>query len=226
MLKDLFKKIFSELATELEDPMMMPTEDEYQKVSSADYKIEVREIGAKVEIANMDGELQNAPDGAYEFEDGFKFRVQDGLITEMEDTSQDVEEEMQEGCGECASELLEMLKKYPWDQCVADMEKQGYDMETANKICGSIKWQNQGSDKKEKEMYNNLKQEIEELKSQIINKEDLVKEIESVKEEFKTIFEKFAKVPAEPSKVTKNNLVKDDNRKKFEEFLNSIRSKA
>lgn len=223
MIKDLFRKIFVDLAEELNENPIDKTETlEYQMVSSADYKIEAREIGQKVEIVDMNNELQPAPDGMYEFEDGFKFEVKDGVIVAIEG-QQAPEVATVEAEADLFSQYLDMLAKYPWDQCISDMEDQGYDEESANAICGSIKWQNAGSQKKNKEMYNQLQTQIEEIKNNMITKQQIITEIQSVKDEFKTIFEKFAKVPAEPSKVQKNAIVKDDNKKKFEEFITTIR---
>lgn len=39
------------------------------------------------------------------------------------------------------------FEDYPWDQCISDQLDRGYDEESANKICGSIRWANQSEEK-------------------------------------------------------------------------------
>ena len=41
-------------------------------------------------------------------------------------------------------EELESKAKYPWDQCIRDRIRDGYSMESAKKICGSIRARSQG----------------------------------------------------------------------------------
>lgn len=89
MIKDLFRKVFTELSQELakdkvEDKVKEDENLEWTMAASSDFKIENREVGAKVEVVDADGNLVAAPDGSYEFEDGFKFTVKDGVIESIE----------------------------------------------------------------------------------------------------------------------------------------------
>lgn len=111
MIKDLFKRVFAELSKELDEKEVIKEEvkAESQKVSSSDYKIESREVGAKVEIIDADGTLVSAPDGEYEFEDGFKFIVKDGVIESIEGEVEapEVEVEAKEKVDEKEEEKME-----------------------------------------------------------------------------------------------------------------------
>lgn len=233
MIKDLFRKIFTELSQELGEK----AEDlgEWQKVASSNYKVEAREVGQKVEIVDAEGNLMPAPDGAYEFEDGFKFMVKDGVISQVDGSVQ--EEPMQNEEAEVEVEAkkgykksyMDMLADYPWEQCVADMAEEGYTEEQANAICGSIRWKNMESQEQMKKHEENTKQidelkvQFEELKASSLSKDEVIVELNKVKDEFIQVFEKFTKVPAEPSRVVKNNLAKDLEKKKFEQFIETIR---
>lgn len=228
MLKDLFKKIFTELSQELDETPASADLSDYTKVASSDYKIEAREVGSKVEVIDPQGNLVNAQDGAYELEDGFKFMVKDGLISEIDGVSEEPEMKPVE-TGKKKS-YMDMLADYPWDQCMLDMADEGYDEETAKKICGSIRWENMeevASEPKVESLQVNelieLKEQIENLKKDIITKEEIQKEITQIKEEFMSVFEKFTKLPAEPTKITKVGLAKELESQKFNAFLNTIR---
>ena len=37
---------------------------------------------------------------------------------------------------------IEVFEDYPWNECTSDQLEKGYDEETANKICGFIRWAN------------------------------------------------------------------------------------
>jgi hypothetical protein len=226
MIKDLFRKIFTELSQELDENAEGLSD--YQMVASSDYKIEARQVGQKVEVADQEGNLVPAPDGAYEFEDGFKFMVKDGVISEMEGSMPE-EEPMAK---DKKKMYMDALAEYPWDQCMMDMAEEGYDEETAKRICGSIKWQNMDETPATpeasaelasvKEEFELLKSQFEELKSMQISKEELSASISELKDEFKLVFEKFAKIPAEPSKTAKP-LQRDTDKQRFEAFLSTVR---
>lgn len=237
MIKDLFKRIFTELSQELDEKAQNLSD--YKKVASSDYKIEARQVGQKVEMVDAMGNLMPAPDGAYEFEDGFKFEVKDGMISSIDGTEEEpmseetveTEEQIQEEAGmkDKKKAYMDMLADYPWDQCIMDMKDQGYSEEVANKICGSIRWKNMEEEKmaaieKQKEI-EDLKIELAKLAEMVITKEELEKQVVEIKQEFKMIFEKFSQVPAEPSKVNKSALAKDIERQKFEQFINTIRNR-
>lgn len=227
MIKDLFRKIFTELSQELDENAEGLSD--YQMVASSDYKIEAREVGQKVEVVDAEGNLMPAPDGAYEFEDGFKFMVKDGMISEIDgvETAPETEVDITVESGkDYKKQLMDTLAEYPWDQCMLDMEKEGYTEEQAQRICGSIKWNNMEDEKmssieKQKEI-ENLKEEIAEIKSAMISKDEIIEQLNSIKTEFKSVFEKFSQVPAEPSKVS-TNISKDIEKRKFEEYLHTIR---
>lgn len=227
MIKDLFRKIFTELSQELDENAEGLSD--YQMVASSDYKIEAREVGQKVEVVDAEGNLMPAPDGAYEFEDGFKFMVKDGMISEIDGVEAAPETEVDitvENGKDYKKQLMDTLAEYPWDQCMLDMEKEGYTEEQAQRICGSIKWNNMEDEKmssieKQKEI-ENLKEEIAEIKSAMISKDEIIEQLNSIKTEFKSVFEKFSQVPAEPSKVS-TNISKDIEKRKFEEYLHTIR---
>jgi len=234
MIKDLFKRIFTELSQELGENAEGLSD--YQMVASSDYKIEARQVGQKVEVVDPSGNLAPAADGAYEFEDGFKFMVKDGVIVEIdgkmpeEEPSQDEVEPMAK---DKKKSYMDMLAEYPWDQCMMDMAEEGYDEETAKKICGSIKWQNMEGKvteadataelKSVKDEFKALKVQVEELKSKQISKDELTASITELKTEFKLVFEKFAQVPAEPAKANRTNIQKEKERQNYENFLTTIR---
>ena len=48
------------------------------------------------------------------------------------------------------------MKDYPWDQCIADRQAEGYGEEAANKICGYIKSKNMKSEDLTKEMIDEI----------------------------------------------------------------------
>lgn len=229
MIKDLFRKIFTELSQELDENAEGLSD--YQMVASSDYKIEAREVGQKVEVVDAQGNLMPAPDGDYEFEDGFKFSVSNGVISEIDGVEEapqsDMPAEQPVDAGkDYKKQLMDTLAEYPWDQCMLDMEKEGYTEEQAQRICGSIKWNNMEDEKmssieKQKEI-ENLKEEIAEIKSAMISKDEIIEQLNSIKTEFKSVFEKFSQLPAEPSKVS-TNISKDIEKRKFEEYLHTIR---
>jgi len=232
MIKGLFKKIFTELSQELDENAEGLSD--YQMVASSDYKIEARQIGQKVEVVGPDGTLAPAPDGMYEFEDGFKFEVKDGIIAAIDGEDKEVDVEVAVPMAEDKKkQYMDMLADYPWDQCMADMAEEGYDEETAQKICGSIKWKNMekqeptamASDAVE-ELRAELaafKVEFEEIRSNQITKDELTESLNDVKEQFKSVFEKFAKVPAEPAKAERPHIAKDIDKSNFETFLAQVR---
>lgn len=200
MIKDLFRKVFTELSQELAEDKVDDKEKaveyaEWTMASSSDFKIENREVGAKVEVVDADGNLVAAPDGSYEFEDGFKFTVKDGVIASIEGQE----------APDAEAEDVEAGKKKDWEKMAED-------------------WQAQ-SDAMKAEI-DALKKEIEDIKSAIggmPTEENMSKQFESIKNEFKSVFEKFSQIPAEPSKVNKNQVAKEEDYKKFQDFLNTLR---
>ncbi len=201
MLKNLFRKVFAELSQELEDkPSETPDETlEYQKVESANYKISVKEIGQKVEVVNADGQLEDAPDGSYEFEDGFKFTVKDGLLTEINGNTDAPVEEVPVETADVPVEDAPV--EVPVEEGPSDMDVL-------------------------KEKVDELTKELESIKQAISSfstEESMKESMNEIKDYFKNIFEKFAEVPAEPSKVIKNNVAKDNERRKFELFIASLK---
>jgi len=196
MIKDLFRKVFTELSQELgEEPKVEAVEyAEWTMAASSDFKIETREVGAKVEVVDADGNLVAAPDGSYEFEDGFKFTVKDGVIASIE--GEDMPQEEVE---------VEAGNKKDWEKMAED-------------------WQVQ-SDAMKAEI-DALKKEIEDIKSMMggmPSQEKMSQEIESIKTEFKSVFEKFSQIPAEPSKVNKNQVAREEEYRKFQEFLSTLK---
>lgn len=93
MIKELFKKVFTELSKEFDEKLDDVVDEsisdkvdelEVQKVDSSNFKIDSREVGAKVEVVDSNNQLVSAPDGSYEFEDGFKFTVKSGVIESID----------------------------------------------------------------------------------------------------------------------------------------------
>lgn len=190
MFKNLFKKALTELAEEMGN--------DFQKVQSADYKIANREVGQKVEVVAPDESLTNAPDGSYEFEDGFKFTVKDGLIESIEGQETPKEEEPKE-------------EQAAVETPVEDKKEGQADPKELEDLKSTVA---------------DLQKQIDEIKSMFSNvptAESMSKEFEEIKLEFKSVFEKFTKIPAEESKVVNSNVVKDANKKKFEEFVASLK---
>lgn len=197
MIKDLFRKVFNELSKELEEKEEAKLEtnveteveteiSDWTLVSSNDFKIETREVGAKVEIIDANGTLVAAPDGSYEFEDGFKFVVKDGLIESID------------GSVEQPAPVEDTQMAEDWQAKIDALNVE----------------------------ISSLKTEIESIKTMIDGvptQEDMSKEFEQIKNEFKNVFEKFSKIPAESSKVNKNVVLKEEEERKFQEFLKSLR---
>lgn len=105
-------------------------------------KISYSAIGAPVIQTNEDGKEENVTDGEYILTTNKKITVEGGKLTKEEDVEEiEVEEEKPSGTTEMAKVEVPVIElaKYPWDKCIADMTKEGYDAETAKKICGSIK---------------------------------------------------------------------------------------
>lgn len=217
MLKDVFKKIFADLANEFENKEKMEevtvevkeevtevTEqldmnvpdsnvsqdivvgNEYQKVSSMDYKISSREIGQKVEMVDSNSELVSAPDGCYEFEDGFKFCVVNGLISEIDGQEMDMKMEEVVKYAEVSPETMAIIE---------GLQKTVED----------------------------LRLELESIKTNVPTQESMNIAMDEIKKEFRLVFEKYSQIPAEPSKIVKSNVVKDDNKIKMEAFFASLR---
>jgi hypothetical protein len=191
MFKSLFKKAIIELSQELADTV------DYKKVNSSDYKITSREVGQKVEITDTDNKLVNAPDGAYELEDGFKFTVKDGLIESIEGQDAKVEEQGEETSTEETATQDDTTSTDPAKE-IEDLKTQIADLQT----------------------------QIDEIKAMCqgaATEEGMKSEMAEIKNEFKSVFEKFTKIPAEESKVSNSNLAKDIKRKNFEQFLLTIK---
>jgi len=214
MLKDVFKKIFSDLANEFENKEKMevvteevkeevteeldmtvpdsnvstdaPVANEYQKVSSMDYKISSREIGQKVEMVDSNSELVSAPDGCYEFEDGFKFCVVNGLISEIDGQEMDME----------MKEVVQYAEVSPETMAIIEGLQKTVD---------------------------ELRLELESIKTNVPTQESMNIAMDEIKKEFRLVFEKYSQIPAEPSKIVKSNVVKDDNKIKMEAFFASLR---
>lgn len=202
MLKNLFRKVFAELAEELEETPAQTEETaaEYTKCNSSDFKITSREVGQKVEVADPNGELAAAPDGAYEFEDGFKFVVKDGLIESIDGQEAPV-----------AAADVNPTDANPEDETTDDGAPEGDMPQDGPDYQSQI---------------DELKSQLEEIKALLAGaptQEGMQEAMSEIKAEFKSVFEKFAQLPAEPSKVQKSNIVKDENKMKFEQFLSTLR---
>jgi len=202
MLKNLFRKVFAELAEELEETPAQTEETaaEYTKCNSSDFKITSREVGQKVEVADPNGELAAAPDGAYEFEDGFKFVVKGGVIESIDG---------QEAPVEAAD--VNPTDANPEDETTDDGAPEGDMPQDGPDYQSQI---------------DELKSQLEEIKALLAGaptQEGMQEAMGEIKAEFKSVFEKFAQLPAEPSKVQKSNIVKDENKMKFEQFLSTLR---
>lgn len=199
MIKDLFRKVFTELSQELaedkvEDKVKEDENLEWTMAASSDFKIENREVGAKVEVVDADGNLVAAPDGSYEFEDGFKFTVKDGMIESIEGQEAPAEEEVEVEAG-----------KKEWEKMAEDWQVQSDAMKAE-------------IDSLKKEI-----EDIKKMMGGMPTEEAMSQEFESIKKEFKMIFEKFSQVPAEPSKVAKNQVAKEEEYRKFQDFLSTLR---
>lgn len=213
MLKDMFRKIFQELSQELETnetqevenetpietPIETPTEVietemEASAVSSESYKIEERKVGAKVEVIDANGELANAPDGEYTFEDGFTFTVKDGVISEI--------------AGEAPVEE---------EASMPEEEDKPEEEEKPEEEKAEVDYQAQIDDLKKQ------LEEIKSMISGVPSEEEMKSQMEEIKKEFKSVFDKFTQIPAQPSPVAKNVLAREEARRKFEEFVIGLR---
>ena len=198
MFKNLFKKstpeqkVFLEGIVEVFNEMDKAAGEEFNKVNSADYKISAREVGQKVEVIAQDQTLAPAEDGNYEFEDGFKFTVKDGMIESID--------------GQEAPKEDKPTEEVKAEDAPVEPNKELEDLKST--VAG-------------------LQSQIDEIKKAIegvATEESMKAEMDKLSNAVTSVFQKFSKIPAEDSKVIKNNAIQDDKRKKFEDYVASLSS--
>jgi len=197
-IEEMFKNLFKKETLEKMSEAFADLASDFNKVASADYKIASREVGQKVEVVAEDGSLTNAADGTYEFEDGFKFTVKDGLIESIDGEVPVAEEEVVEATEEVLADPLEEVKG-----AIAELQKQMAD------VLKMI------ADSNPEAMRNDIEQTLS---------KEIKDSAEEIKTQFSVVFEKFSKIPAEESKVVKN-VVRDSNKRNFEQFIASLNKK-
>ncbi len=167
------------------------------KYAPEELNISERVVGGKVELINEDGTLSALPDGDYELTDGFKFTIKEGLIESIEG-----EEPVEEQAEEMADEAPIEEVSDPLADLKAETETLKAEVDA-------------------------LKQAIEEIKNGASNnatKED-VQGFQSEVSKLNETIMKLAKIPAEASKTTKSNIVKDSREEKMLEFAKLFKAK-
>ena len=178
------------------------------------------DVGEDVFVLGPDGEKTPAPDGEHQVVlkdtegNDVKIRIQtkDGKIVQRENVEQTSEE----------------MAEFPWDECMLKMADEGYDEETAAKICGSIKAKNMSKEKMSQDIVFEHYAQMEKIKQGISEMLELVNtlngkfktEITSIREEFETFKNAPERKPIER---------KSEYKEKFEDFrvelLKELRNK-
>lgn len=185
-----------------------PTEsnNELGKVwSSNDLDVSSREVGGKVEVVNVEGQKEAAPDGDYKMEDGFEFTVKDGLIVSIVG-EQPMEEEM--------APIAEV------EQPEVEVEQPEIEMPESPEMEG-VKSAIAGLDERVKAIEDAL-QVITENMGNKASKEDadnFSKQLSELNETLK----KIAKIPTQMSKVNNADVVKNDYEKRLADLSTLFR---
>lgn len=173
--------------------------DGVTELSQDSVKISEQKIGGKVEIIGQDGKLSNAPDGEYKLGD-FQFTVKAGLIESIAgDAPKEVPAKMDN----------KPAPNEPAEPTEAPEAPEQADLDALAAIADL------------KAETDSIKQDIESIKAMLAefaNKSDVSQFKNEVVKLNKTI-EKLAKLPAEFSKTTTSNIVKDKQEDKMNEFL-------
>lgn len=176
-----------------------PTEsnNELGKVwSSNDLDVSSREVGGKVEVVNVEGQKEAAPDGDYKMEDGFEFTVKDGLIVSIvgeqpkEEMAPDAEVEQPEvEVEQPEEEMPESPEMEGVKSAIAGLDERVRAIEDALQVIT----ENMGN-KASKEEADNFSKQLSELNETL---------------------KKIAKIPTQMSKVNNADVVKDEYEKRL-----------
>lgn len=150
------------------EKMTEATDAQGQKLESKTF-----DVGEDCYVIGADGSKSPVADGEHQVvlkdesgnENKIRIITKDGKITERENVE---EPASQEEPGE------EEMAGYPWDQCMKDQMDKGYDKETASKICGKIKAENQSAE---------FSRELHDIK---ISLSELLNVVNSMNGKFKT----------------------------------------
>ncbi|GAA4326206.1 hypothetical protein [Flaviaesturariibacter amylovorans] len=177
--------------------------------SEAEIKISEKAVGSKVELIDADGQLQPAPDGNYELDNGFKFTVKDGLIESIEGEdapaevpAEDAVEAAEVPADEQPKEDLPAEPNPEVDELkvkVADLESKLAD----------------------------LAAKVDEMNASVevaASKEEVAEFTKAAADLNKTILQ-LAKVPVQFSQTSTNNTVKDSKEQKLVDLAKILNSK-
>lgn len=176
-----------------------PTEsnNELGKVwSSNDLDVSSREVGGKVEVINVEGQKEAAPDGDYKMEDGFEFTVKDGLIVSI--VGEQPKEEM---APDAEVEQPEVEVEQPEEEMPESPEMEGVKSAIA------------GLDERVKAIEDALQVITENMGNKASKEEadNFSKQLSELNETLK----KIAKIPTQMSKVNNADVVKDEYEKRL-----------
>ncbi len=183
-----FESLFATVKKQADEQMSQIYKDSEIKLSD-------KAVGAKVELVNSDSSLSTAPDGDYEMEDGTKFTVKDGLITEYNGDKGEAKVTAEETKVEAAdapvsdapNEVADL--KAQVEALKAETESIKATIEEVKAMCGKYA----------------------EAKDQSV---EFSKQLETINETLKGLI----KTPAEFSKTTTNNVVKDSKEEKMNDL--------
>ena len=176
-----------------------PTEsnNELGKVwSSNDLDVSSREVGGKVEVVNVEGQKEAAPDGDYKMEDGFEFTVKDGLIVSI--VGEQTKEEM---APDAEVEQPEVEVEQPEEEMPESPEMEGVKSAIA------------GLDERVRAIEDALQVITENMGNKASKEEadNFSKQLSELNETLK----KIAKIPTQMSKVNNADVVKDEYEKRL-----------
>jgi hypothetical protein len=193
MIWDKILKAFEPLVAAYQSKVKEETQEMASQVyKDSELKISEKAVGGKAEVVNTDGTLSVCPDGEYELEDGSKFKVKDGLISEWNgENSANKKEEVKAG-----------------DQPAGDNKPdQVAELKTALE---SLKAET-----------DSIKQAVEEIKAMCANyaKADDAANFTKQLDEINATLKIIANTPAEFSKTSTNNVIKDSRDSKMSDLL-------
>jgi regulator of replication initiation timing len=171
-MKKEMKKNYKSLMDKIID-IFRKEELERALVPEFGFEIEWTEVGQPVQQVNVDveGNETLTPLGPGEFKTDTGIIVVDDSsnLVEVRDLPIEEEPEVEVEMPDLMLPAEDMptdtstgdttnteMKDYPWDQCIADRQAEGYGEEAANKICGYIRSKNMKSEELTKEMIDEI----------------------------------------------------------------------
>lgn len=198
-VKEALRKALFEVQ---EDKAEGPAEN--KKYTDAELKISAMEIGGKVEMIDAEGNIQPAGDGEYEMESGDKFTVVDGMIAELN--------------GEKAEEKPE--EEVPVEAAEEEKEEEKEEAPAEEAPVEEVKEEEPKEDEKQMQI-DMLKGELEAMKAAVEELKALIAgsvskdEMNQFSSEVLGNLKKLASIPAEFSRTTNSNVIKDSMEEKL-----------